>query len=111
MYSSETNAEKQPQKIIIPRGVVNPDETTVIEVPARLKRNPVVVARNPRSTNSDKSQTRLLQSSLNGRDVNTSSLSNKTIVFAPTSSTQTMRPASTYSQFSPVFTSESKPSL
>lgn len=34
-----------PQKVIIPKGMINPDETTVIEIPARLHKQPIVVAK------------------------------------------------------------------
>lgn len=33
------------QKVVIPRGMVNPDETTVIEIPVTLIKQPVVVAK------------------------------------------------------------------
>lgn len=33
------------QKVVIPRGMVNPGETTVIEIPAKLNKQPVVVAK------------------------------------------------------------------
>ncbi|KAF5304170.1 hypothetical protein FQR65_LT08064 [Abscondita terminalis] len=33
------------QKVIIPKGMINPDETTVIEIPARLHKQPIVVAK------------------------------------------------------------------
>ncbi|KAF2880033.1 hypothetical protein ILUMI_26154 [Ignelater luminosus] len=33
------------QKVVIPKGVINPDETTIIEIPARLHKQPIVVAK------------------------------------------------------------------
>ena len=32
------------QKIIIPKGLINPSETTIIEIPQHLKRIPVIIA-------------------------------------------------------------------
>lgn len=33
------------QKIVIPRGMINPHETTIIEIPARLHDQPLVIAK------------------------------------------------------------------
>lgn len=33
------------QKVVIPRGMINPHETTVIEIPTNLQKQPVVVAK------------------------------------------------------------------
>lgn len=33
------------QKVVIPRGMIDPSETTVIEIPAKLHRQPVVIAK------------------------------------------------------------------
>ncbi|KRT81835.1 hypothetical protein AMK59_5410, partial [Oryctes borbonicus] len=33
------------QKVVIPRGMINPHETTVIEIPINLQKQPVVVAK------------------------------------------------------------------
>lgn len=33
------------QKVIIPKGMVNPAETTIIEIPVKLQKQPVVVAK------------------------------------------------------------------
>lgn len=33
------------QKIVIPRGMINPNETTIIEIPARLHDQPLVIAK------------------------------------------------------------------
>lgn len=33
------------QKVIIPKGMVNPEETTIIEIPSKLQKQPVVVAK------------------------------------------------------------------
>jgi hypothetical protein len=48
------------QKIIIPRGLIDPSETTIIEIPQHLKRTPVIVAQKqtrwaqqPQETNDD----------------------------------------------------------
>lgn len=39
--------ESRGQKIIIPKGVVNPSETTIIEIPKYLKQTPVIIAQKP----------------------------------------------------------------
>lgn len=33
------------QKVVIPRGMIDPSETTVIEIPAKLHKQPVVIAK------------------------------------------------------------------
>ncbi|KAK5644908.1 hypothetical protein RI129_006208 [Pyrocoelia pectoralis] len=38
-----------PQKVIIPKGMINPKETTIIEIPARLHRQPIVIAKHKNS--------------------------------------------------------------
>ncbi|XP_031352301.1 uncharacterized protein LOC116177455 [Photinus pyralis] len=38
-----------PQKVIIPKGMVNPKETTIIEIPSRLHRQPIVIAKHKNS--------------------------------------------------------------
>ncbi|KAK4875757.1 hypothetical protein RN001_012179 [Aquatica leii] len=40
-----TNKNALSQKVIIPKGMINSDETTVIEIPARLHKQPIVVAK------------------------------------------------------------------
>lgn len=41
----DSNSNTPVQKVVIPKGVVNPDETTIIEIPARLHKQPIVVAK------------------------------------------------------------------
>lgn len=36
---------KKPQKIVIPKGTINPNETTVIEIPGNLRKKSVVIAK------------------------------------------------------------------
>lgn len=40
-----TNLNLSPQKVIIPKGMINPEETTIIEIPSRLHRQPIVIAK------------------------------------------------------------------
>lgn len=38
-------APRTAQKIVIPKGMINPNETTIIEIPARLHDQPLVIAK------------------------------------------------------------------
>ncbi|KAG5891885.1 hypothetical protein JTB14_015903 [Gonioctena quinquepunctata] len=46
------DSKEKTQKLIIPRGTIDSADTTIIEIPVKLKRRPVVVAkrRNPEKT-------------------------------------------------------------
>lgn len=40
------------QKVVIPKGMINPTETTIIEIPAKLHKQPVVIAKRKGSARS-----------------------------------------------------------
>lgn len=44
MYNQNRSERVSIQKIIIPRGAVDPNETTIIEIPQELRRAPIIIA-------------------------------------------------------------------
>ncbi|XP_017772439.1 PREDICTED: uncharacterized protein LOC108559616 [Nicrophorus vespilloides] len=45
---------KPVQKVVIPKGMINPGETTIIEIPSNLQKQPIVVAKRKTSLDSFK---------------------------------------------------------
>lgn len=46
MSCKKGNKDKgQVQKVVIPKGMINPGETTIIEIPSALQKQPIVVAK------------------------------------------------------------------
>lgn len=45
------------QKVVIPKGMINPNETTIIEIPARLHDQPLVIAKRKMNTSGWTSET------------------------------------------------------
>ncbi|XP_060518199.1 uncharacterized protein LOC132696991 [Cylas formicarius] len=57
---------KKSQKILVPKGTIDPDEDTVIEIPIALKGQPIIVARKQGRADDSLSISRSLYSSISG---------------------------------------------